>query len=106
MRATDFIIEQENPKVDLTPNYPNYEVLIGEFIGVKKNRLLFKILSAKLKPGQGETEKIGVCALGKVDIKTIARNYERRKAAKSRNGARGSISKRVPKGNLTQRILG
>ena len=58
MRATDFIIEQENPKVDLTPNYPNYEVLIGEFIGVKKNRLLFKILSAKLKPGQGETEKI------------------------------------------------
>jgi len=58
MRATEFIIEQENPKVDLTPNYPNYQVLVGEFVGVKKNRLLFKILSAELKPGQGETEKI------------------------------------------------
>ena len=50
--------EPENPKVDLTPNYPNYQVLVGEFVGVKKNRLLFKILSAELKPGQGETEKI------------------------------------------------
>ena len=58
MRATEFITEQENPKVDLSPNYPNYEVLIGEFIGVKKNRLRFNIISAKLKPGQGETEKI------------------------------------------------
>ena len=53
-----YLEEQENPKVDLTPNYPNYQVLVGEFVGVKKNRLLFKILSAKLKPGQGETEKI------------------------------------------------
>jgi predicted chitinase len=58
MRATDFIIEQENPKVDLTPNYPNYQVLVGEYVGVKKNRLLFKILSAELKPGQGATDKI------------------------------------------------
>jgi predicted chitinase len=58
MRATEFITEQENPKVDLTPNYPNYQVLVGEFVGVKKNRLLFKILSAELKPGQGSTEKI------------------------------------------------
>ena len=53
-----YLEEQENPKVDLTPNYPNYQVLIGEFIGVKKNRLRFNIISAKLKPGQGETEKI------------------------------------------------
>jgi predicted chitinase len=53
-----YLEEQENPKVDLTPNYPNYQVLVGEFVGVKKNRLLFKILSAELKPGQGETEKI------------------------------------------------
>ena len=53
-----YLEEQENPKVDLTPNYPNYEVLIGEFIGVKKNRLRFNIISAKLRPGQGETEKI------------------------------------------------
>ena len=50
--------EQENPKVDLTPNYPNYQVLVGEYVGVKKNRLLFKILSAELKPGQGATDKI------------------------------------------------
>jgi putative chitinase len=56
--VTEGITEQENPKVDLTPNYPNYQVLVGEFVGVKKNRLLFKILSAELKPGQGSTEKI------------------------------------------------
>lgn len=53
-----YLEEQENPKVDLTPNYPNYQVLVGEYVGVKKNRLLFKILSAELKPGQGATDKI------------------------------------------------
>jgi predicted chitinase len=58
MRATEFITEEVNPKVDLTPNYPNYQVLVGEFVGVRKNKLLFNILSAELKPGQGETEKI------------------------------------------------
>ena len=47
-----------NPRVDLTPNYPNYSTLVGEFIGVKKNRVWFRIVSAELKPGQGETEKI------------------------------------------------
>jgi hypothetical protein len=47
-----------NPRVDLTPNYPNYATLVGEFIGVKKNRALFRIISAELRPGQGETEKI------------------------------------------------
>ena len=47
-----------NPRVDLTPNYPNYATLVGEFIGIKKNRALFRIISAELKPGQGETEKI------------------------------------------------
>ena len=47
-----------NPRVDLTPNYPNYSTLVGEFIGIKKNRALFRIISAELKPGQGETEKI------------------------------------------------
>lgn len=48
-----------NPKVDLTPNYPNYSTLIAEFIGVNKNqRAVFKILAAELKPGQGATEKI------------------------------------------------
>jgi len=58
MRAIEFITEEVNPKVDLTPNYPNYQVLVGEFVGVRKNKLLFNILSAELKPGQGDTEKI------------------------------------------------
>lgn len=52
------IAEQENPKVDLTPNYPNYQTLVGEFLGVKKNRYIFQIVAAELKPGQGATEKI------------------------------------------------
>ncbi len=45
-------------RVDLTPNYPNYATLVGEFIGIKKNRALFRIIAAELRPGQGETEKI------------------------------------------------
>jgi len=53
-----YLEEQENPKVDLTPNYPNYQVLVGEFLGVKKNRYIFQIVDAELKPGQGPTEKI------------------------------------------------
>ena len=53
-----YLEEQENPKVDLTPNYPNYQVLVGEFLGVKKNRYIFQIIAAELKPGQGPTEKI------------------------------------------------
>lgn len=58
MKAQEFITEQANPRVDLTPNYPNYQVLVGEFLGVKKNRYLFQIVAAELKPGQGPTEKI------------------------------------------------
>ena len=58
MRATEFITEQENPKVDLTPNYPNYEVLVGEFIGMRKNRARFLIVASELKPGVRETDKI------------------------------------------------
>jgi hypothetical protein len=46
MRATEFITEQENPKVDLTPNYPNYQVLVGEFIGIRKNRARFLIVAS------------------------------------------------------------
>jgi predicted chitinase len=53
-----YLEEQENPKVDLTPNYPNYQVLVGEFLGVKKNRYIFQIIDAELKPSQGPTEKI------------------------------------------------
>jgi predicted chitinase len=58
MRATEFITEQANPKVDLTPNYPNYQVLVGEFVGMKKNRARFLIVASELKPGVRETDKI------------------------------------------------
>ena len=58
MRATEFITEQANPRVDLTPNYPNYQVLVGEFIGIKKNRARFLIVASELKPGVRETDKI------------------------------------------------
>ena len=56
--ATESINEQTNPKIDLTPNYPNYEVLVGEFIGMKKNRARFLIVASELKPGVRETDKI------------------------------------------------
>lgn len=58
MRAQEFIFEDANPRVDLTPNYPNYSTLVGEFLGVEKNRAVFRILSAELAPGGGATEKI------------------------------------------------
>jgi hypothetical protein len=59
-RSSDKVNENTapNPRVDLTPNYPNYATLVGEFVGIKKNRALFRILAAELRPGQGETEKI------------------------------------------------
>lgn len=52
------INEDANPKVDLTPNYPNYSKLVGEFMGVKGMRYVFKIIDAVVKPGVSETEKI------------------------------------------------
>ena len=58
MRAIEFIIEQANPKIDLTPNYPNYKVLVGEFVGIRKNRARFLIIASELKPGVRETDKI------------------------------------------------
>lgn len=60
MRSHEFINEtaEGNPLVDLTPNYPNYQTLVGEYVGVKKNRLQFRIVRAELKLGQGATEKI------------------------------------------------
>ena len=56
--VSESINEQENPKIDLTPNYPNYKVLVGEFIGMKKNRARFLIVASELKPGVRETDKI------------------------------------------------
>ena len=56
--VSESINEQENPKIDLTPNYPNYQVLVGEFIGMRKNRARFLIVASELKPGVRETDKI------------------------------------------------
>ena len=55
---SDKINENSNPKIDLTPNFPNYSTLVGEFVGVQNNRLLFQIVSAELHPGTKHTEKI------------------------------------------------
>ena len=41
--------EQENPKVDLTPNYPNYQVLVGEFVGVKISKVMGSLVSVHLQ---------------------------------------------------------
>jgi hypothetical protein len=56
--AAENINEQQNPRIDLTPNFPNYTTLVGEFIGTQGNKLLFQIVSAELKPGVKPTEKI------------------------------------------------
>ena len=56
--VTEGLVEQANPKIDLTPNYPNYQVLVGEFIGMRKNRARFLIVASELKPGVRETDKI------------------------------------------------
>lgn len=56
--VTESIVEQANPKVDLTPNYPNYQVLVGEFVGMKKNRAIFLIVASELKPGVRENDTI------------------------------------------------
>lgn len=69
-----YLKEDENPRIDLTPNYPNYSKLIGEFVGVKGQRVQFKIIAAELKPGQGETEKIvNAFATGKPILVDISR---------------------------------
>jgi hypothetical protein len=56
--ADEQVTEQTNPKIDLTPNYPNYKTLVGEFIGIRKNRARFLIVSSELKPGVRETDNI------------------------------------------------
>lgn len=50
--------EQSDPIVDLTPNYPNYEKLLGQFVGVRGKNLQFRIVKAELRPGSGHTDKI------------------------------------------------
>jgi predicted chitinase len=50
--------EQAKSLVDLAPNYPNYKTLVGEFIGIRKNRARFLIVSSELKPGVREADTI------------------------------------------------
>jgi len=56
--VTEGIDTQEKSLVDLTPNYPNYKTLVGEFIGMRKNRARFLIVASELKPGVRETDSI------------------------------------------------
>jgi hypothetical protein len=53
---------------DLTPVYPNYKKLIGQCIGEKNERYVFRILSAELKPGQGQTPQISYALENKTRI--------------------------------------
>lgn len=94
-RSTDnqSVVEQENPKVDLTPNYPNYEVLVGEFLGVKKNRYIFRIVAAELKHGQGPTEKIVKSLTDRIPIGIDIERVKNRKVIEdlSRRGFLGGL---------------
>lgn len=68
--------EEQNPLVDLTPNFPNYSKLIGEFVGTQNNKIALKIVSAELKPGAKETEKIARAIATNKPI-AMAPNYVR-----------------------------
>jgi len=59
-------LDQQN--YDLTPVYPNYKVLVGQRIGEKNDRYVFRILSAELKPGQGQTPQISYALENKTRI--------------------------------------
>jgi hypothetical protein len=66
--------ESTNPRIDLTPNFPNYTRLVGEFVGIKNNKLLFNIVNAELKPGVKPTEKIDRAMSNQTPI-AMAVNY-------------------------------
>ncbi len=68
------VTEQQNPLIDLTPNFPNYSKLVGEFIGVQNNKIALRIVSAELKPGTKPTEKIAKAMAANRPI-TMAPNY-------------------------------
>jgi hypothetical protein len=53
---------------DLTPVYPNYKSLVGQCIGEKNDRYVFRIISAELKPGQGQTPQITYALANKTKI--------------------------------------
>lgn len=66
--------ESTNPRIDLTPNFPNYTRLVGEFVGTKNNKLLFNIVDAELKSGAKPTEKIDRAMTNRTPI-AMAVNY-------------------------------
>ena len=66
--------ENAYPRVDLTPNFPNYQVLIGEFMGAQGGKLMLRIADAQLKPGVKHTEKIAKAIAANRPI-LIAPNY-------------------------------
>lgn len=65
-----------NPQVDLTPNFPNYQRLVGEFLGVQNNKIQFRIVAADLKPGHKPADKIQRAVAANRPI-SIAVNYVR-----------------------------
>lgn len=68
--------EGQNPLVDLTPNFPNYTKLVGEFVGLQGNKIALRIVSAELKPGTKPTEKIAKAMAANRPI-TMSPNYVR-----------------------------
>ncbi len=71
--------EDPNPVVDLTPSYPNYSRLLGEFMGARGGKLLFKIVQADLRPGAKPTEKIAKL-MAKNGLLAVAPNYVKNRA--------------------------
>jgi hypothetical protein len=66
--------ENANPRIDLTPNFPNYSKLVGEFVGARNNKLVFQIVAAELKPDARPTEKIAKAMAANLPI-AMAPNY-------------------------------
>jgi hypothetical protein len=75
---------------DLTPVYPNYKVLVGQCIGEKNDRYVFRILSAELKPGQGQTPQISYALENKTKI-----SIEKSRSKNCKVVEEGSVHRRV-----------
>ena len=62
MKSTEFIIENitENPIIDITPNFQNYERLYAEVVKINPTNGIayLRIVDEKLKPGNKPSDKI------------------------------------------------
>lgn len=60
MRAVEFIVENLNPIIDITPNFQSYEKLYAEVVHINpaNGTAYLKIVYEKLKPGSKPSEKI------------------------------------------------